>query len=334
MADPRFSPSTKKALGVGCGASTLAVVGLVVVLGWIASQLSGCDLDLAIGDPGEGTRSERLAVDVSPRTALAPGQAVHVTSRAFGKDQIVSVTVCLREADTERRGVAACDTVQGYRYATDHRGRLDATYPVPRLVRIGGRVEDCGAAPGRCLVVAASADDFDRSGGRAISFRSGDRPATGPPTVRAASDLLAVVATPSGPVAPGTVLRVGASGFQPGEPLLVAWCTDDALDRGLVDRCEAQDPGAALGALAFRSLPTEGLVADASGRAVVEVPARADVVPTGLGSSSDTSTTAPPARPRPHGHACDLRPGRCAIVIAAAADTKRSAVAPYALTDG
>ncbi|MFN8016585.1 MAG: neocarzinostatin apoprotein domain-containing protein [Acidimicrobiales bacterium] len=329
MADQRLSPTTRRALGIGCGTSAALLVGLAVLIGILASSLEGCDLD--IGDPGDGKDSAHLAVAVAPSRGLRPGQDVRITSTAFGADQIVSVTACLREADTDRKGVEACDRVQGYRYATDQRGRLDATYPVPRLIRVGGRTVDCGTSPGRCLVVAADADDFDRSGGVPVSF-TGPRPEATPPTERAASDHLPASAAPSAPIPAGTPVVVRASGFQPGEPLLAAWCTDD-LGNGLAEACEAEHPMEAVGAIGFRTLPDATLHADAHGRVAVTLPARADVVPTTLSNfSASTSTTLDPARPRTGGHRCDLRPGRCAFVVAAAADLKRSAVAPYALT--
>lgn len=140
---------------LGCaGASALVGVGLVVVFGLLATQATSCSLDLGMG-PGSGTRSARLPVTVTPRTGLTTGQVVRVTSTAFDAHRVVGVAVCLREADTERRGIDACDTRSGSRFAVDAAGRLDARFAMPRTITVADRTHDCAGRAGRCLVVAA-----------------------------------------------------------------------------------------------------------------------------------------------------------------------------------
>ncbi|MCU1372095.1 MAG: Neocarzinostatin family [Ilumatobacteraceae bacterium] len=343
----------KRVLGCfGCGGlSVLGFFGVVILLiGGLGTGAGGCDTD--VGDPGEGTASLRLPVDVAPRTDLADGTEVRVTSDEFDADAVVGVAVCLRAADTERRGVKACDEAQGARYATTDDGSLDATYPVPRVITVGGKAYDCAAEAERCIVVAADANDYDRSGGRAITF------ATGLPEVepssrsgRAESDYLPIGSQPAvggGPVAAGTALTVLASGFQPDEPLLIAYCTADLEDDGVVDSCEPEDAAGAASAIMLQSVSGRFLRADASGAFTTTLPARAAIVPFGsdmgraldaYGSRNDpTTSTSRPAgsttttRPPKGSVRCTATTGGCSIVIAAAADTKRSAVLPYVVS--
>ncbi len=296
---------------LGCGGGL--ALGFIVIVALASSvSLRGCDFTFG---PGTGTRSLRLPIAVAPATGLRDGTVVRVTSRSFGVDNIVAVAVCLREADTRSQGVAACDKVSGSRYATDAAGHLDATFAVPRVITIAGRAHDCAATTARCILVAADASDFNRSGGRPIVFRT-DLPAVAlrPQLVRAGSDDLPVVGTPRGPVAPNTLVRVTARGFQPGEPLLVARCigTPDATPQ---DSCQPLNSGAAIAALAFHNVRSLPLHARPDGTFTVAVAAAPSVQPY-LGTGPTSCTTAP---------------GRCTIVITAAADTQRSAVLPYTL---
>lgn len=348
---------TKGILGCfGCGGlSVLGFFGVVVLLvGGLGAGASSCDVDL--GDPGDGTASQRLPVEVTPARALADGSTVRVTSDAFDADTVVGVAVCLRAADTERRGAKACDEIQGARYATDGDGHLDATYAVPRVITVGSQAYDCAATTERCLVVAANTGDYDESGGVPVSFRSGLPPAQLTPVVeRPVTDHLPVGGQPPAddePVADGTEVTVLASGFQPGEPLLVAWCTSELEEVGMTEACEPLDVQAAVEAIMFRSVDGDLLTADAKGAVATSVPVRATITPfgddigKGLDSYGDTTTTtAAPATGAPTttlpgatttttplgagAVRCGAEEGGCSIVIAAAADTKRSAVLPY-----
>ncbi len=334
---------------VGCfGCGGLGVMGFlgavaVLVVG-LGSMGTGCDLEL--GDPGKGTDSARLPVGVAPRTQLDDGTAVRVTSTAFDADEVVGVAVCLRAADTERKGVDACDENQGARYATDGDGHLDATYPVPRVITVDGKAYDCAASPERCIVVAADAGDYDRSGGRPISFRSG-LPAADLTrvTTRATTDRLPIGSEPSAadPIPAGTDLTLLASGFQPGEPLLLAYCTSDLEEQGMIESCDPVDPTLAVKAIMGRSVDGDFPRADERGGFTTSLPARSTVTPYGedlgraLGEFTSSTTTTGPSTtttstPDPARRACTAEDGGCSIVIAAAADTKRSAVLPYVVT--
>ena len=337
---------------VGCfGCGGLGVAGflgaIVLLIAGLGAGTSGCDIDLG---PGEGTDSQRLPVSVTPQTGLADGSTVRVTSPAFGADAVVGVAVCLRSADTQRRGVEACDENQGARYATDADGRLDATYPVPRVITVGGKPYDCARSPKRCIVVAADANDYDRSGGRTISFAPDlPSPTLVAVTTRAASDHLPIGSQPpvdgpgARPVAAGTDLTVLASGFQPNEPLMVAYCRPDLEDEGMIVACEPVDQSLALTAIMTRSVDGAFPRADASGAFTTTLSARPEVAPPGadLGGvpSEPSSTTTEAGRPggtsasspdsEGERYACTTAEGGCVIVVAAAADTKRSALLPY-----
>jgi hypothetical protein len=337
MVDPAGTEQPGSSGTGGC--LTGGVVGIVgfalaavIAVGAAMTGLDGCELDLGdIGDPGAGTDSQRLEVEVAPQTGLVDRSPVFVTSSAFAPDTIVGVAVCLREADTERRGVDACDEAQGERFATDANGEFAAAIEVPRVITVDGRAYDCAESPRRCLVVAADANDYDRSGGQTISFQPDLPPvelvSAGP---RPQSDRLPILAQPPGPVAPGTELTVTATGFRPDEPVIVAWCTE-AFERTGPTACEPVDASAAFGAVAFRSLPDEPR-ADAAGKVTITIEARATIAPL---SPADGDPDSSATTTRGDGRwDCRGEQPRCAVVVAAAADTKRSGLWPYRLTSG
>lgn len=300
---------------VGAGGVVAVLVTFVLVS---SLSLGSCEFDYG---PGKGTDSERLAVDVAPRTGLTDGATVRVTSRAFTAQSIVGLAVCLRAADTEQQGVDACDTVAGSRVAVPPDGRLDAAFVVPRVVTVGGTAHDCAAAP--CLVVAADANDFDRSGGEEIRFAEDLPPADlTPRRERGRTDLLPITADPPGPVPAGATLSVTATGLVPGEPVLVGLCTEDFLRLDPWEACTTDDTSAALTAILGRDVVGIDDRADADGSFTTEVAITRSVTPF-VGVSGRQPTAA----------ACTAAPGRCAVVIAAAADTKRSAYLPVTVTD-
>jgi hypothetical protein len=319
------NPEAKRRRILGCvggGAVGLVVtaVSVLVLIGVLSNLATSCEFRLA-NDPGPGTASQHLPVQISPRSGLRDGSVVTVDSTAFQARSVVGVAVCLREADTKQRGVAACDEVQGARYAVDPTGRLHATYAVPRRIRVGGQVRDCGVRAERCVLVAADASDYDRSGGQPITFDPREAPPTRKvPRTRPQTDHLQAGGQPAGPVPWGTEITMLATGFQPGEPLLAAYCTD-AFDQEGPWACDPLDFDAAFDALMGRDNLSFALRATESGAATVTLRARRkiDVVPSS-GSGDETD--------------CRTEPGRCALVIAAAADIKRSAVLPYTLEPG
>jgi hypothetical protein len=169
------------------------------------------------------------------------------------------------------------------------------------------------------LLVAASADSFDRSGGVPLAFATDlAAPDLAVHTVRATSDLLPASRTPAGPVAAGRRVKVTVRGFQPGEPVLVAWCTA-AFARIGPRACSPQSGSAAFSAVVSRS--TVGVTDHADAGGTFTTTARA---PGWIVSYQDVLDDQPD-RSRT---VCSARPRACSLVVAAAADTKRSAVLP------
>jgi hypothetical protein len=334
--------------GAGCGLAgvglaTVFVIALVAGLG----QIGGCDWQAG---PGEGKASRRLEITVAPSTGLHDGSPVFVTSEAFHARRIVGLVVCLRTVDTQNAGVGACDRTQGARYSVDRKGRLAVAYAVPRWIRTTSGVHDCANAPGACVLVAADVGDFDESGGRPLSFAAGgDRRM--PPTERSATDRLPIAEAPGAGTADGTVHHLTASGFQPGEPLLVARCLRSFATGGPVGRCEPLDRRAAYDALTSGLAPTDPK-AGPDGRFSADLTATAWILPfpavdpgtlgdpvdvalQALNELADPPADHSPGAKRPVGAVdCAVEPGTCVFVIAAAADSKRSAILPYTVTAG
>lgn len=305
----------------GCALAALALVGAVVVAA-IAVVGVGNRLRRSIDEVTArptGSASARLDVQVAPHVGLDDGSVVRVTSRAFAPHLVVAVAVCLEEAATDRRGVEACDTGGGSRFATDGSGRLDQAFAVPRVITVDGRSHDCAARAGRCLLVAAEARDLDRSGGVRLTFRT-DLPTVdlAPRPARPRSDRLPISATPPGPQPRGTSVAVEASGFRPGEPLLVARCTSAFETSPAEEACEPVGDGGAAAVTVFLvgELPASLPRAGSDGTIRVQVALAREV--TAYGSSAPTD--------------CTAAPGRCSIVVGAAADTRRSAVLPYSIS--
>ena len=328
-----------RAVGRGCGV-TAAVSGVGLVAGFFAlsivlSQFQGCHVDLG---PGKGTASRHLPIRVSKTRGLVDGDVVTVTSRAFEASSVVGVTLCLQEADTAHKGVDACDTISGVRYAVPGKGGLSARFRVPRVITVGGRAYDCAARARRCLLVAASASSFDDSGGQALTLARGGPPVRLQPAApRPQTDHLPIRATPTGPLATGTTVDLVATGFVPGEPVLVAWCTDRLETKGPMVACQPQDLGTAIGALVLHGVSGIPDHADAHGVVRVDAEVLDRIHPVGSNVDLSSTTTNPrtpldPNRPLAKGDVdCRTRPGRCSLFVAAAADTKRSAVLPYAI---
>jgi hypothetical protein len=298
--------------------TTVSLVIIVLLIGSLT--MDGCEWD--VGSPGTGDDSEELPVDVSPTSGLDDGATVLVSSRAFRANGIIGVAVCLEEALSEEKGVEACDTDAGQRFATTPDGELAAVVAVPRVITVEGVPHDCAERAGRCLVVAADSQDFDLSGGRPVTFAADLGPAElVPGGDRPRSVLLPGSLTPEGPVAATTTVTAEASGFMPGEPVLVGRCTAAFLHREIWEACAPADGNinGAVMAIMGRSVDQVELHADDDGAVRVEVEVESRVSP---GISGDQGS----------GADCTGEPGACGIVIAAAADSQRSAYLPLTVT--
>lgn len=306
----------------GVGLAVLGVGGLVgLVLATFALAVSRMDWSFELG-PGDGKASERLAVDVTPRTGLTDGGSVRVNSGAFSAGSVVGMTVCLRDADTERRGADACDSSVGSRVAVPPDGRLDVAFTVARVITVGGVAHDCASVP--CLVVAADVTDYNRSGGEEVRFAPGLPPADLTQTgERARTDRLPISVEPAGAVSPGMTLSVTATGFVAGEPVLVAWCTSDFLRLDPWDACTTDDISTAVMAMLGGEVGDINDRADREGSYTAQVTVPRSVTPIGDFSAGPSPTAA----------TCAAAPGKCALVVTAAADTKRSGYLPIIIAN-
>lgn len=294
------------------------VAGLFVVVGLVGAlslNLDGCAFG-SIDDPGTGRDSVRFAVEVAPSTGLVDAQAVVVESTAFAPHRVVGITQCLSEAATVPTGVEDCDVDAGQRFAADGEGRLAALVAVDRVITVDGVAHDCAAAAERCVLVASDATDYSLSGGQPLTFAS-DLPSVelvARVGTRPQSVLLPGELSPAGPLPAGSPLRATATGFVPGEPVIVALCDAGVLTVGPESTCDPLDTGAIV-ALMARDVGSVDLLADADGAVTVTTDVPATVVP--WNASGATSGTD-----------CSTEPGACVLVLAAAADTQRSAVIP------
>lgn len=309
-------PERPRRRALGCLLTGLVVLGAgtvaaVVCAAVAISTFRGlADLDVA---PGDGTDSLRLAVAVAPTEGLTDGATVLVTSEAFGAHHVVSIGQCLATAEEE--GVAACDTDGGQRYAVGADGKLAATVPIRRVITVDGEAHDCAATPGRCLLVAADASDYDRSGGMPLRFADGLPPADLTPRTGARPTTLRLPGTlaPEGPVATGTELTATVGGLVPGEPVIAGLCGEAFLDEGITACEPATDD--AVAALLGRSVEGVELHADETGTATFTVAAPAEIDPL-----ADDPVD------------CTAAPGHCALVVGAAADPQRSAYLPFTVS--
>jgi hypothetical protein len=366
--DPEGKRTLRRGL-IGCGCLSLgSLTTLAVLLVMALNNVPSCDVRFSSNETiGGGTRSAHLPIQVRPATDLVGGGTVIVTSDAFAPLHVVAIAVCLRSADTERAGVEHCDRIQGARYATDAKGHLAVAYRVPRSIRVGGEVHDCAASPGACLLAVGDVLDLDRSGGRGLAYRHVEGADPVPvPTDRSDTDLLPVLDAPGAGTRDGSVHRLTASGFQPGEPLLLARCHRSVITEGPVGRCEPLDRSAALDAFANATVAGDGPHADERGRFSADLLAASWIVPFPSGPADPNDPLGPPGPPLSGAEAetviqafraadevdrhlptrrsgatppsdavdCTPEPGTCVFVIAAAADSKRSAILPYTVTAG
>ncbi|MDQ6696068.1 MAG: hypothetical protein M3Z46_01250 [Actinomycetota bacterium] len=156
------------ALALAAGALiTVAVVGAVITL--VVVSLGPTHRH----GPGDGRHSRRLPVAVVPASAVQEGESVQVhASRLAGAGQAI-IAQCEAEAETRSRGVAACDLAQRSRVKVHH-GQVNSSFRLSRSIDLrGGRRVNCGTESGRCVLMVASTENYDRSGFAALSFLHG-----------------------------------------------------------------------------------------------------------------------------------------------------------------
>ncbi len=158
------------------GAGLALAAGVLITLAAVAALVTLVVVSLGPthrDGPGDGRHSRRLPVSVAPFSGLRDGASVQVrASRLAGAGSAV-IAQCATEADERRRGVAACDLAHRAE-VTVHRGKVRSSFPLSRSIALGrgGRV-DCGSEPGRCVLMVASAENYDRSGFAPLTFLPG-----------------------------------------------------------------------------------------------------------------------------------------------------------------
>lgn len=146
----------------------LALFGTVVVLVVASlgpSRRSG---------PGDGRHSRRLPVTAVPATDLQAGTPVQVRASRLAAADGAIIAMCAAEADTADRGVAACDLAHRSLVPVRH-GRVSRFFRVSRSITLKqGRQVECASRPGRCVLMVAAAENYDRSGFAPLTFLGGD----------------------------------------------------------------------------------------------------------------------------------------------------------------
>lgn len=264
---------------------------------------------------------EPLDVTVGPTTDLQDGTPVFVSTAGADPLTPLEVTTCLADvvsATLEDR----CHAGGGRAFAVAPDGTFAAVAPVHRVITTEAEgVVDCAERPGRCAVVAHEdpiltfAPEQRRAGGQPVTFAAGL-----PPAELVAVDEEPLTAlqpgsvTPEGPLAVGTEVTVTASGFVPGERLAVGLCSDDSWDDGFESSCSALSSNRFD---LFDQATGPPVDADGSGAVATTV-----TVPGGFESVLGRTWVD-----------CRERPERCAVVVAAEADLRRSAYLPLTVVE-
>jgi len=172
--------------------------------------------------PRDGKDSIGLPVTVEPNQGLGDGDTLTVTGSGFVAGEQVGIVQCAREAGGETRetrgGVDGCDIGSvAYADAGDD-GVAVGRITVHRVLTtpLTGTV-DCAAEAERCVIGMGALDDYDRSGGFALTFVGGGEPV----------DIPAIGVEPAEGLADGGVVRVRGEGFAPHEVAMVTVCSTD-----------------------------------------------------------------------------------------------------------
>lgn len=158
------------------GAGLALAAGLLISLAGVGALIAFVVVSLGPTHrrgPGDGRHSRRLPVAVVPASTLQDGESVQVhASRLAGAGEAI-IAQCEATAETRSLGVAACDLDHRSR-VTVHRGQVETSFRLSRSIalRNGTRV-NCGTAPGRCVLMVASTENYDRSGFAALAFLHG-----------------------------------------------------------------------------------------------------------------------------------------------------------------
>jgi len=180
--------------------------------------------ELSLLGPRDGKDSIQLPVTAEPSTDLRDGDEVTVTGQGFVPGESVGLVQCAREAGGEtpetRGGVDGCYISNYTSITADADGVATGTYRVRRVLTtpLTGTV-DCAAEAERCILAMGALSDYDRSGGRAITFATDVEPV----------DLPTVTVTPTEGLTDGAIVHVSADGLTPNEVMYAEVCSSDPV---------------------------------------------------------------------------------------------------------
>jgi hypothetical protein len=162
--------------------------------------------------------SAAVVVKVDPSTGLADGQPVTVTGSGFKPNISVGSAECSAAVSTSRN-TSDCDLSTSRTGNSDGSGGASFVLRLKRTIQTQNGTVDCATAASPCVVGMADLSDFTTSSGMTITFDPNAPPL--PPPV--------VAANPSSGLVDRQQVAVNASGFIPGENVLVQECAASDL---------------------------------------------------------------------------------------------------------
>lgn len=158
--------------GVGLALGAGVLIAVVVVGAAVTLLVASFRPDHRTG-AGDGRHSRRLPVAVSPASDLRDGDLLEVrASRLAGAADAV-IAQCAAEADARDAGVAQCDLAHRGRVRVQ-KGRVDSSFRLARAITLADHsTVDCGSGTRRCVLMVASAENYDRSGFAPLAFVAG-----------------------------------------------------------------------------------------------------------------------------------------------------------------
>lgn len=190
-------------VGSVCRRMSLVAVGAALAVSAFGVASSGA----ATGSPPNATAALPV-VKVSPSTGLVDLQKVTVTGSGFS----VNVQIGTVECRPGATGEADCDLGTLVYVQSDQHGKFSLSRYVRRLISVGGKTIDCGAAKG-CIVGAGNVSNLQQANGQTIFFNPKI-----PPKVPA------ITATPNTKLADHQLITVSGKGYAPSTTVYLSQC--------------------------------------------------------------------------------------------------------------
>ena len=190
-------------VGSVCRRMSLVAVGAALAVSAFGVASSGA----ATGSPPNATAALPV-VKVSPSTGLVDLQKVTVTGSGFS----VNVQIGTVECRPGATGEADCDLGTLVYVQSDQHGKFTLSRYVRRLISVGGKTIDCGAAKG-CIVGAGNVSNLQQASGQTIFFNPKI-----PPKVPA------ITVTPNTKLADHQLITVSGKGYAPSTTVYLSQC--------------------------------------------------------------------------------------------------------------